>query len=159
MAQLQNYYEYNGELYCSQFPSIWIQTHETDGTGPEYCGNCKDYGCWNGVFIGYCENCAIHIYNGSRGRGLSYYGVESTETENGNSIFTTYLKNVELDDIGDINLENSRLIIQQEQIDKYLEEQDREYEKHCSVEYGFSKASNFINNGYGSNYDNGYDSY
>jgi hypothetical protein len=66
------YYKYN-----KSFPEEWAISH-LPGTGPEQCGNCYDYGSIDGVFLGYCLNCAIYVYNCERGPGL---GLGATEEE------------------------------------------------------------------------------
>jgi len=103
------FYSYDEELYTVTFPKEWAQTHKT-GTGPKECKNCNYYGSWNGVFIGYCINCAVHVYNCERGFGFYEFGEEmnvdistflaNTEVDK-KSAKETYLKGVELDDIGD----------------------------------------------------------
>jgi hypothetical protein len=112
--QHANYYEVDGELYAIQFPRQWALNH-LDYTGPKNCMNCKYYGSWNGVFIGYCTNCARE-YDTDRGNGFSDIGEEKPTDEfirdlyyeNDYSAKNTYLKNVKPDDIGDkINLEDS----------------------------------------------------
>lgn len=115
------YYSYDDELYASTFPEEWVENH-LDGTGPKECGNCAYYGSWNGVFIGYCCNCAIHDYCGTRGRGFIHPGHElvasrdvsgddwMSEDESNQEIpsaFDTYLKDVNHCDIGDVDFNNS----------------------------------------------------
>jgi hypothetical protein len=84
-------------VYHDCFPNQWRETH-LPGTGPEECTNCAYYGCINSVFIGYCANCAINVYNGTRGRGFIDIGVEyiTEETLGFQSVFDTYLFEVEL---------------------------------------------------------------
>jgi hypothetical protein len=96
------YYSYNEELYCGTFPEEWASSH-CEGTGPKDCKNCAFYGSWNGVFIGYCSNCAKYIYQGQRGRGLIECGVENDDEDvnHYDSIFQTYLKDIVPDDVGD----------------------------------------------------------
>jgi hypothetical protein len=79
-------------------------------TGPYYCDECKENGYLNGVFIGYCKTCAQNMKY-KRGNGLTNQcGVESTEhvknpeqfTHHLNhSIWNTYLKHVNENEIGD----------------------------------------------------------
>jgi hypothetical protein len=151
-----NCYLFKSELYTVYFPTEWAETHLPD-TGPNECTNCKVLGTWNGVFIGYCANCAVLCYKGSRGKGLSDKGIECNNTAvlNYDSIFKTYLNGVDLDTIGNISIENSKLNIQIEQdidmITKYLDHTDRHDD--C-IEYGVSGSSE-----YGSNMNGGYDSY
>jgi len=85
-------------MYHNNFPNQWRDTH-LPGTGPEECPNCAYYGSVNGLFVGYCANCAIHEYNGSRGRGFIDIGVEkiTEETLGFQSVFDTYLFEVELE--------------------------------------------------------------
>jgi len=93
------YYSYDGELYCGTFPEEWVLDHFPD-TGPRECGNCAYYGSWNGVFLGYCANCAI-VYNGERGHGFIDIGREGDGSWDFPSVFDTYLKDVSPDDVGD----------------------------------------------------------
>jgi hypothetical protein len=93
-------YLYDNFWYCKTFPLEWAQSH-LDGTGPNCCMNCADFGCVFGVFIGYCANCAIHDYEGVRGRGFmgdgeEYSGEDSLDYP---SAFDTYLKDINVDDI------------------------------------------------------------
>ena len=71
-----------GEVkYQVDFPEEWIMTQKFDapygipdmtGTGPVYCANCEYHGTnKEGVFLGYCLNCADYVYNGERGPGYS----------------------------------------------------------------------------------------
>jgi hypothetical protein len=93
-------YLYDNRWYHENFPVEWAVDHLED-TGPNECLNCEDYGCINGIFIGYCVNCATHVYNGSRGRGFIDYGIEynGDEVLNKPSVFDTYLKDVNVFDI------------------------------------------------------------
>lgn len=99
------YYSYEEELYCGTFPEEWAEDHLSD-TGPKECKNCACYGSWNGVFLGYCANCAQYVYNGERGRGFIDIGRESADY-NGPSVFDTYLEGVSLDDVGDVDFMDS----------------------------------------------------
>jgi hypothetical protein len=67
-----------------------------------------EHGFWNGVFIGYCKDCAL-LYQGNRGRGfvstgVEYYGPNIAYVP---SIFSTYMKGIALNNIGDINIVDS----------------------------------------------------
>ena len=88
-------YDYN--WYHENFPEAWALNHQ-EGTGPGQCGNCVDFGCINGIFIGYCANCADYVYKGSRGRGFIDVGVECSD--NGvlgfASAFDSYLQGVDI---------------------------------------------------------------
>jgi hypothetical protein len=140
------YYSYNGELYAPTFPLEWAQSHKLK-TGPTECANCACYGMWNGVFIGYCVNCAGYEYNYERGNGMASFGVEFSNENRKieNSVFETYLKDVDLREIGDKELFDSQA--------RAEEENDLNYD--CPDEYGFS------NSAYSSSFDQsaGYDSY
>ena len=110
------YYSYDDELYASCFPESWAQTHHPK-TGPGNCSQCSNIGMWNGVFLGYCSNCAINIYKGTRGIGFICYGIETdflgimTQTQqNCKSIYDTQLKKIGLDNIGDPELYDTRLV-------------------------------------------------
>ena len=113
------YYSYDGELYCGTFPENWVEDC-LEGTGPRDCGNCSCYGSWNGVFLGYCANCAQYVYNGERGRGFIDIGKElrgedaAADAEfvlDGPSIFDTYLKEVLPDDVGDKDFMDSAQLV------------------------------------------------
>lgn len=123
----RQYYSYDGELYTKTFPKEWAENHAS-GTGPNDCMNCLIYGSFNGVFIGYCINCSKVIeYQGTRGRGITY-GIELSKEEltehldsiatidedegmsmtcnnvdNYMSAFDSYLKGIDLNDVGDKN--------------------------------------------------------
>lgn len=97
-----------------QYPCSTSKNFNSDTfTGPNHCSTCRQYGFYNGVFIGYCLNCAYEFEN-SRGNGLTdVEGVELKEDmvafdltyfQKKNSIWNTYLKGVDLKDIGDQHL-------------------------------------------------------
>ena len=67
-----NYKVVNGIKYINTFPDEWIYNN-IYGTGPCQCINCKNYGCIDDVFIGYCSNCCQYIYNFQRGDGFENY--------------------------------------------------------------------------------------
>jgi hypothetical protein len=93
-------YLYDNFWYYRTFPLEWAQSH-LDETGPNYCENCADYGCVSGVFIGYCANCAIYVYEGARGRGFMGDGEEFTDPPalDYPSAFDTYLEGINIDGI------------------------------------------------------------
>jgi hypothetical protein len=113
----ENKYLYDYYWYHENFPKEWAMCPK-DGTGPSQCGNCLDYGCINGVFIGYCANCAIYDYEGSRGRGFIDVGVEYDDNccMEFTSVFDTYLKDVDIHAIVgvDIQIDNPEQIDQSE---------------------------------------------
>lgn len=94
-----DYYSYQGELYIKQFPKMWATSHVPE-TGPGECENCNFYGSWNGVFIGYCMNCADYVYEYQRGHGFIDHGEEvNNEDIPQLRAMDTYLYGVELDEI------------------------------------------------------------
>jgi hypothetical protein len=105
------YYSFDEELYSITFPELWAQTHHPK-TGPKNCNDCKNVGMWNGVFIGYCEGCALNIYRGMRGQGFICYGIEMDflEVFGVESIYDTFLKDISIDDIGDPEIFDTRKI-------------------------------------------------
>uniref|UniRef100_A0A6C0K4B1 Uncharacterized protein n=1 Tax=viral metagenome TaxID=1070528 RepID=A0A6C0K4B1_9ZZZZ len=166
------YYSYDEELYCGTFPEEWVLDHFPD-TGPRECENCAYYGSWNGVFLGYCANCAINAYNGERGHGFIDIGREyDTSCDmDAISVFDTYLKNVLPDEVGDKDFMDSAAAqgyqtppeeeptveekypdIDFDEVNAHYDEMSRE-EEQCEVSYTIDRG------GYGSNYDGGYDSY
>ena len=110
------YYSYDEELYCGTFPEEWAENH-LPGTGPLECGNCAWFGSWNGVFLGYCANCANYDYNGERGRGFIDCGKENgaEEVQHFPSAFDTYLKDINPDDVGDKDFMDSAKIMMLEE--------------------------------------------
>lgn len=95
------YYFSGNQRYHEDFPVEWARNH-VDGTGPEQCHACTDFGVLDGVFYGYCCNCAINVYHGEAGRGFIDYGREASLEELGAwfpSMFDIYLKGVELPDL------------------------------------------------------------
>lgn len=111
------YYSYDDELYHKTFPEEWAMNH-LPGTGPKDCENCQAYGHWNGVFIGYCVNCAKHEYLGERGRGFVSFGKEYDGCEEYVSVFETYLKGVDLAEVGDTDFINSVILVMEEEKDQ-----------------------------------------
>jgi hypothetical protein len=106
-------YLYNGQWYHEKFPLEWARSH-IEGTGPNDCPNCADFGSVHCVFIGYCANCAVYHYDGSRGRGFMGDGQECSYNSvlDFPSIFDTYLQGINLNDITPIpGLEQNNFII------------------------------------------------
>jgi len=104
-----SYKSYRGFKYHLNFPDEWI-LNEEPFTGRQ-CLNCvggdnlPGFAMWRGIILGYCANCALH-YNGHRGRGFYAHAVEFIRSNNvGDSVFDTYLKDIDLENTGDI-LEN-----------------------------------------------------
>ena len=57
-----HYYIIDHYKYANSFPILWAKSH-VSGTGPAQCNNCDFYGNVDGIFIGYCANCADYFYN------------------------------------------------------------------------------------------------
>ena len=108
------YYILGGHRFDINFPIKWAveNLNEYDGEtallrhGPVHCGNCAAFGAINNVFVGYCANCALYEYNYSRGNGFNSVGIEQIVDHLGeelnpqNSIWNTYMENVQQDQIG-----------------------------------------------------------
>ena len=108
------YYILGGNRFDINFPIKWAveNLNEYDGEtallrhGPVHCTNCATFGVINNIFVGYCSNCALHKYNYSRGNGFNAVGVEQIVDHLGevlnpqNSIWNTYMENVQQDQIG-----------------------------------------------------------
>ena len=108
------YYILGGNRFDINFPIKWAveNLNEYDGEtdllrhGPVHCNNCATFGVINNVFVGYCSNCALYKYNYSRGNGFNAIGVEQIvdylgeELNPQNSIWNTYMENVQQDQIG-----------------------------------------------------------
>jgi len=103
IVYFENHKTYCGQKYVLTFPDEWILDElQYSGRG---CGNCKFYGSWRGVMLGYCYNCANYIYDGKRGLGFVGFGVEEIydlERNTESAATTTYLLNIDLEKIGDI---------------------------------------------------------
>jgi len=114
-------YSHDYQWYHIQFPEDWALGH-LEGTGPGQCENCADYGCVNGVFIGYCANCALFVYNGSRGRGFMGNGVESNDdiALMYASAFDTYLAGVDVYAIQGIRAQSPHSV--EEDMDAQMQE-------------------------------------
>jgi hypothetical protein len=88
--------------------------------GPRYCNNCIHYGFHNGVFIGYCANCAS-TSEYKRGNGMFDFGLEMTniypyendKIKDENSMWNVYMQCTDLNEIGDVELakEHARNIL------------------------------------------------
>ena len=127
------YYILVGHRFDINFPIKWAveNLNEYDGEtallrhGPVHCGNCATFGAINNVFVGYCSNCALYKYNYSRGNGFNDIGVEQIvdflgeELNPQNSIWNTYMENVQQDQIG-LNI----VIIEDEEEDEEGEEEE-----------------------------------
>jgi len=81
-----------------------------DVRGPYGCLNCAHYGTYNGVFIGYCSNCAILHYGGKRGCGFQGDGIER-HASHAISAFDTYLSGVDITTIQAPPIGQSEIIL------------------------------------------------
>ena len=95
-----NYYSYKGKYYTIQFPLEWV-IDEKEKTGLSGCNGCYYHGRLNGVFIGYCTDCAIDIYNYQRGHGFIHGVEEVDESKMETSATHRYLKYVKMETLGD----------------------------------------------------------
>ena len=93
-----NYYVYNGCHYDIHYPiQFAIQT--------ELCSACLLHGLYNGVFVGHCAKCIDEKYGIGYGNGFTEKG-ERTGYVNGqlftsvHSVWNTYMKNVDINEIG-----------------------------------------------------------
>lgn len=120
-------------------------------TGPNHCNNCRDYGFYNGVFIGYCLNCATEFEN-KRGNGLTdVAGVELNEHmvafdltyfQKKNSIWNTYLKGVSLQEIGDAGLKAEHEMYKDLPDLITIEDDDKENDKDEEIDWNLLKEQN-----------------
>ena len=103
-----SYKTYKGFKYHLNFPDEWLLYEKSD-TGRE-CSNCvgingiEGFATWRGIILGYCANCSF-TYERERGIGFNGYGIEwhhSDTHENAVSAFDSYLKNIDLETVGDI---------------------------------------------------------
>ena len=117
----------DGYKYVDTFPRDWLE-NEHPTCGPINCPNCRTYGSINGIFVGYCVNCACSDFEGKRGNGFigenRQYYIEVGQFFNPekNRIENKFEVTNEINDIGDWNF---YLIQYQEQI---LNELDFEYQ-------------------------------
>jgi len=142
-------YVLNGVAYDIHFPLEWAihpkRFHDNYASCPSDCNNCLEYGSYNGVFIGYCLNCATE-YGYERGNGFETYGVERSGDgrEEKNSVWNTYLKNVKLDEIGWNSLDDPFVddwVSEDEEEDDYLEDKENQendhYKRFCKDNFGY----------------------
>jgi hypothetical protein len=100
--------EYRGFIYVKEFPEEWI-LNELPGTGREcqYCvGKVWRDGraMWRNIVIGYCVNCAKYKYNYERGPGFFGNGAEVEWLCPEKSAYKTYLKDIDLETLGNVEL-------------------------------------------------------
>jgi len=82
MTSTIGFYTLAGKKYAEYFPRYFAEHHKP-GTGPEQCVNCAANGCINGIFTGYCFDCAFK-YKGYRGIGFSGKNALTEYTANRN---------------------------------------------------------------------------
>jgi hypothetical protein len=99
-GDLNNYYSYDGELYTGSFPYAWAKMHIA-GTGPKECDHCKLCGFYNGVFIGYCANCASQ-YDNVRGPPFCSVDVNADSLDDSNKPF--WMEGIAWYNVGKIEL-------------------------------------------------------
>jgi len=127
IVYFENHKSYRGQKYVITFPDEWI-LNELPDSGRD-CGNCKWYGSWRGLMLGYCSNCAKYVYCCERGLGFVGYGVEEIHDWENNPITAptaatlTYLLDIDLEKIGDIN-ENP-----EDTMENHLKQNDEEMGK------------------------------
>lgn len=94
---------YKNELFSVHFPKNLYESVLN-------CNSCKCNGMWNGCIIMQCVKCSnLNLEKDeSEFYGALAPGIEFNK-EHPNSASNTYLKNVDLDNVGDIYLENSRI--------------------------------------------------
>jgi len=122
------YYKVRGIPYDIHFPIQWVfQTpiitydgeEENDCFGPENCNLCVEHGFCSGVFIGYCLQCANKA-NFRRGNGMYSIGNEidnvrakfhniPLEYKDENSMWNSYMKGVNVREVGDETLDMEHL--------------------------------------------------
>ena len=141
-----NFYVFKGIAYDRHFPIEWAMNpkkiDDDFHCGPTDCLNCLDYGSYNGVFIGYCANCAAE-YDYQRGNGFIDLGEEFKHEGfyDENSVWQTYLKDVSLNEIGFLPKEDEDKIqwmnCEIDDSDEYEEEEEEEEEPiyHYDEEY------------------------
>lgn len=134
------YYVVDGEKYHINFPIHWALNHlgnpecPEDKSGPKECGNCKYFGSYKGVFIGYCLNCVHYYDNFERGScGLFTY---DTETRNirpysdktlQRALYTLpYMKGVNVSEIGDETTDMSDYTVLPDPITENSEDEEDE---------------------------------
>jgi hypothetical protein len=120
-------YLHDYKWYHEKFPEEWALNSKI-GTGPNQCDNCACSGCINGIFIGYCLNCAFYEYDGTRGRGFRIGGLEDDTIDvlGFPSAFDTYLKGVDITTIQSIENE-----IQSNYNPNSNSQSQSDEEKHC----------------------------
>ena len=133
-----NYYVMGGIHYDVNFPTDWAKEHHKKETeyGPINCLNCFYFGHYQGVFVGYCLNCAEHLLHYERGYGLQdeFCTERDSNTVDDiaaplNSMWYKYMNNLPLCKIGDKDL-YEKLEQKKGEIELELEEEEVEEEQY-----------------------------
>jgi hypothetical protein len=135
-----------GYKYHINFPDDWIMNElPYTGRNCKNCVGCDDdndgHAMWRGIILGYCSNCAVYEYKYTRGPGFYFNAVEANSHSCNvvRSAFDTYLKNINLETIGDIN-ENVKNTIENHYITKlyiqnhYFSDSDSESDSQSQYE-------------------------
>jgi hypothetical protein len=103
------YYIIDGCKYDIHFPLEWALTMG-GCSGPKYCENCEHFGSINGVFVGYCGNCGMYIYDSNRSHINQAIGYTSEgkfyTSEEQLWIELPYMKGIPITQIGDNDQEH-----------------------------------------------------
>ena len=59
------FYINDGIKYILYFPEEWFP--HIDNSGPIHCDQCKKTGMVNDIFLFYCSECLLNVYNNKRG--------------------------------------------------------------------------------------------
>jgi hypothetical protein len=59
------FYINDGIKYILYFPEEWFP--HIDNSGPIHCDQCKNTGMVNDIFVFYCSECLLNVYNNKRG--------------------------------------------------------------------------------------------
>jgi len=86
-----DHYVCEKQKYFLNFPFEWAITM-APGSGPKFCENCKKHGIVDDIFIGYCSDCAIYMYDNKRGHGFINGKEDINIMEKETSASYTYLK-------------------------------------------------------------------
>ena len=86
-----DHYVFEKQKYFLCFPFEWITTM-APGSGPKSCESCRKHGIIDDIFIGFCSDCAIYIYDNQRGHGFINGKEDINIVEKEKSASYTYLK-------------------------------------------------------------------
>jgi len=149
-----DYYEMCGIHYDANFPTDWANEHHKKETeyGPIKCLNCFYFGHYQGVFVGYCSNCAQHLFNYERGYGLTdeFCSERDSNTVDDiaaplNSMWYKYMNNSPLYKIGDKDL-HEKLEQKKREIEEEQEEEEQEQEQEEEHEEYYDRKNYYYMN-------------